>query len=49
LSEDWAREFAQAVLPREGRYRLTGLPSLTWNVQPTLIRDANGDVIEKIG
>lgn len=49
MDADGAREFAQAVRPREGQYDLTGLPSLTWNVQPTLIRDANGDVVEKIG
>lgn len=49
MDADGAREFAQAVRPREGQYGLTGLPSLTWNVQPTLIRDANGDVVEKIG
>lgn len=49
MDADGAREFAKAVWPREGQYRLTGLPSLTWNVQPTLIRDANDEVVEKIG
>jgi hypothetical protein len=44
-----ARVFAQAVQPWEGRYHLPGFPSVAWDVQPTLIRDANGDVVEKIG
>jgi len=49
MDANGAREFAQAVRPQEGQYRLTGLQSLIWSVQPSLIFDSNGHVIEKIG
>ena len=44
-----ARQFAETVQPQEGRYHLPGLPSIVWDVQPTLIRDADGNVVKKIG
>ena len=44
-----ALDFAGAILPEEGRYQLARLASLTWQVQPTLIRDAAGNVLERIG
>lgn len=39
MDANGAREFAQAVRPREGQYRLTGLQSLIWSVQPSLMHD----------
>lgn len=44
-----ARQFAETVQPREGRYRLQSLPSIVWYVQSTLIRDADGNLANKIG
>jgi len=48
MTPDCARAFTRAVQPRKGPYLLPGLPSLTWHVQPTLIRNANGEVVDKI-
>jgi suppressor of fused-like protein len=44
-----ANGFSRAVQPRQGKYKLPDLPSLTWNVEQTLIRNADGDVVQKIG
>lgn len=44
-----AQAFATSVLPHEGRYVLDALPQLSWQVQPTLIRDAEGNVVQRIG
>lgn len=44
-----AQAFATSVRAREGSYRLATLPALAWLVQPTLIRDGEGNVVERIG
>lgn len=44
-----ARDFASLVLPQAGRYQLERLETLSWQVEPTLIRDAQDNVIERIG
>lgn len=49
MDADCARDFASSVQPREGRYRLGQLAGVNWQVAPTLIRDRDGNVIERIG
>lgn len=44
-----AQEFARTIRPQAGRYELAQLPTVSWNVQQTSIRDANGNIISTIG
>ncbi|NHZ98746.1 suppressor of fused domain protein [Massilia sp. CCM 8734] len=41
--------FASTLAPREGDYHLAGLAQVAWSVKKTLIRDANGVVVQTIG
>lgn len=44
-----AQSFASTILPQGGKYRLPELPTVSWIVQQTIIRDADGNVVTTIG
>jgi suppressor of fused-like protein len=44
-----AQDFAGTVRAQAGRYQLAKLPTVSWIVQQTLIRDADGTVVSTIG
>ena len=44
-----AEDFAHTVLPKAGRYKLAELPTMSWIVKKTCIRDADGNIVSNIG
>jgi suppressor of fused-like protein len=44
-----AEEFARTMRPQAGRYELARLPTVSWSVKQTSIRDADGNIISTIG
>jgi len=44
-----AQDFADTVRAQAGRYQLAQLPAVSWIVQQTAIRDADGNVVSTIG
>lgn len=43
------KEFATLLHPRQGVYKLPSFQQILWDVKPTTIRNAEGDVVEVIG
>lgn len=44
-----AQDFARTMRPQAGRYQLDQLPTVSWIVQQTSIRDADGNIVTTIG
>ena len=44
-----AQDFAGTVRAQAGRYQLAQLPTVSWIVQQTAIRDADGNVVSTVG
>jgi hypothetical protein len=42
-------EFATLLHPRQGVYKLPAFPHILWDVKPTTIRDAEGNIVNVIG
>jgi len=44
-----ARDFADTMRAQAGRYQLAQLPTVSWIVQQTHIRDADGNIVSTVG
>jgi hypothetical protein len=49
LTPACAQDFARTMRPQAGHYQLAQLPAVSWIVQKTSIRDAEGNIVTTIG
>jgi len=49
MTPECAHEFARTMRAQAGRYELPQLPTVSWIVQQTAIRDADGNIVSTIG
>ena len=49
LADDTVRELARTLKPQAGTYTLAGLDGVRWQIQQTVIKDAEGKVVRTVG